>query len=83
MKKGVKQHVFRGAETGEQSLFHLPTVKSVKALLCMCDFAFQNCNTVSCKDCNAKMKSEGVVFIILRKSFSVFSVWSVDNKISV
>ena len=24
------------------------------------------------------MKSEGVVFIILRKSFSVFSVWSVD-----
>ena len=53
----------------------------------MCDFAFQNCNTVSC---NAKMKSEvlglkveGVVFIILRKSFSVFSVWSVDNKISV
>ena len=49
--------------------FHLPTVKSVKALLCMYDFAFQNCNTVSCnakkivfqncntvscKDCNAK-----------------------------
>ena len=34
--------------------FHLPTVKSVKALLCMYDFAFQNCNTVSCKDCNAQ-----------------------------
>ena len=24
------------------------------------------------------LKSEGVVFIILRKSFSVYSVWSVD-----
>ena len=27
--------------------FHLPTVKSVKALLLYCDFAFQNCNTVT------------------------------------
>ena len=40
---------------------------------------------LSTVNCNAKMKSEvwglkseGVVFIILRKSFSVSSVWSVD-----
>ena len=59
-------------KTGEQSLFHLPTIKSIKATVVMCDLAFKNCNTVtvtqkivfkncntvSCKDCNAKMKSE-------------------------
>ncbi len=55
----VLNNMFLGErKQGNWFQFHLPTVKSVKALLCMCDFAFQNCNTVSCKDCNAKMKSE-------------------------
>ena len=39
-------------KTGEQSLFHLPTIKSTKATVVMCDLAFQKlqyCN------CNAKM----------------------------
>ena len=34
-------------KTGEQSLFHLPTIKSIKATVVMCDLAFKNCNTVT------------------------------------
>ena len=38
----VLNNMFLGErKQGEQSLFHLPTVKSVKALLCMYDLLFK------------------------------------------
>ena len=44
----VLNNMFLGErKQGNWFQFHLPTVKSVKALLCMYDFAFQNCNTVT------------------------------------
>ena len=44
----VLNNMFLGErKQGNWFQFHLPTVKSVKALLCMYDFAFQNSNTVT------------------------------------
>ena len=44
----VLNNMFLGErKQGNWFQFHLPTVKSVKALLLYCDFAFQNCNTVT------------------------------------
>ena len=44
----VLNNMFLGErKQGNWFQFHLPTVKSVKALLCMYDFAFQNSNPVT------------------------------------
>ena len=49
----VLNNMFLGErKQGNWFQFHLPTVKSVKALLCMYDFAFQNCNTVTVTPCH-------------------------------
>lgn len=40
---------------GNSPCFTCQLLNPQKAIVVMCDFAFQNCNTVSC---NAKMKSE-------------------------
>ena len=59
-------------KTGEQSLFHLPTIKSTKATVVMCDFAFQNCNTVTVTQKNRfqKLLYCYIVTLVTQKLFS-------------
>ena len=58
--------------------FHLPTVKSVKALLCMYDFAFQNCNTVTVTQKNRFQKLLFVICFLKRKKI-VFGNCQLSN----